>query len=265
MSETECVPKRWPTSAYVRAWAVHAVTLSGLVWLLLAAEALYHGNLKQMWLWLGVSLVVDAIDGPLARTAKVTEVVPWFSGVMMDNVVDYMTWTMLPALFMVHHLPLGPGYLPHLAASFALVSSMFCYANTKMKSADWYFVGFPAAWNVVAVILWLFGSGALTNWIVVVTFTVLAVVPWKWVHPFRVVHLRWANATAAVVWVITTAAWVWIYPASPPLLLVLWWISGLWILAASAMRTILGPAKALRKRQVARRQARAFSADPDLA
>ncbi|UTN77806.1 hypothetical protein NMC42_10920 [Pseudomonas aeruginosa] len=32
-----------------------------------------------------------------------------------------------------------------------LVSSLFCFCNVNMKSTDNYFVGFPAAWNVVAV------------------------------------------------------------------------------------------------------------------
>ncbi|MDO5721738.1 MAG: phosphatidylcholine synthase [Actinomycetaceae bacterium] len=257
MTTAEATPSQWSTSRYIAVWAVHAFTMSGLLWLILAAEALMRGDIKLMWLWLGVSMVVDAIDGPLARKAKVTEVVPWFSGVMMDNVVDYMTWTLVPALFMMHYLPLGPGYfLPLLAAVMAMVSSMFCYANTKMKSSDWYFVGFPAAWNVVAVTLWLFGTGVVVNWLVVVTFTILAVVPWKWVHPFRVEHLRWANASAAIAWVVATAWWVYAYPGSPTLLVVVWWISGVWLLVASAQRTILGPARALRDRQIARKAAK---------
>lgn len=257
MSATETTPTRWTGGQYLAAWSVHAFTMTGLLWLILAAHALMRGNIKMMWLWLGVAIIVDAIDGPLARKARVTQVIPWFSGVMMDNVVDYMTWTMLPALFMIYYLPLGPGVLPIVAAMLAMTSSMFCYANTKMKSADWYFVGFPAAWNVVAVILWLFDTSALANWVVVVVFTILAVVPWKWVHPFRVEHLRWANATAAITWVITTACWVVLYPASPTVLVVVWWISGLWILAASAQRTIMGPAQKLRVANAARKAAKA--------
>lgn len=257
MSATETTPTRWTWGQYLAAWAVHAFTMTGLLWVILAAQALMRGDIKMLWLWLGVAIVVDAIDGPLARKAKVTEVVPWFSGVMMDNVVDYMTWTMLPALFMATYLPLGPGVLPTVAAVMAMVSSMFCYANTKMKSSDWYFVGFPAAWNVVAVTLWLFGTGAVTNWLVVLVFTVLAVVPWKWIHPFRVEHLRWANATAAITWVVATAWWVVAYPASPTALVVAWWISGVWLLIASAQRTIMGPARKLRDSHAARKAAKA--------
>lgn len=231
---------QWPLKNYVAAWSVHALTMTGLIWLLFAAHALHHGDYKMMWMWLGISLVVDTIDGPLARKARVTEVVPWFSGVMMDNVVDYMTWTLMPTLFMLDALPLGPSVLPVVAAILILCSSMFCYANTKMKSSDWYFVGFPAAWNIIAVVLWLFQFGSIVNWVIIILFTILALVPWKWVHPFRVKRLRALNATAATTWVVTTALWVGFYPQDPRWIIVPWGLSGAWILVAGAVRTWRG-------------------------
>ena len=232
--------RTWPLSAYVWAWCVHAFTMSGLLWVLLAARALGEGHYKAMWGWLIVSLIVDAIDGPLARKAKVQEVIPWFSGTMMDNVVDYMTWTFIPAVFMVKVIPLGPTPRAIIAAICALASSMFCYANTRMKSADWYFVGFPAAWNIVVLILWLFHSGPIVNWLVVIVFTILAVVPWKWLHPFRVKKYRAINAVAAIIWVTSTAIMVWTFPHIPMWLRIPWWISGIWILGVSALRTWRG-------------------------
>ena len=126
MSEASLTPSRpYPLGAYVRAWAVHALTLAGLLWVLLAARSLHAGDYKLMWLWLGVALITDALDGPLARKAQVTKVVPWFSGVMMDNVVDYMTWTFVPSIFMAQALELGPQPLPIVAALCALFSSSF--------------------------------------------------------------------------------------------------------------------------------------------
>ncbi|WP_216386758.1 CDP-alcohol phosphatidyltransferase family protein [Arcanobacterium phocae] len=233
----DTVQRPYPLSRYIKAWAVHAFTMTGVIWVILATRALMLNDYKMMWLWLGIALVVDAADGPMARKAKVIEVVPWFSGTMMDNIVDYMTWTMVPVVFMAEVLPFGGEYFAIGAASLAATSSMFCYANTKMKSSDWYFVGFPAAWNIVIVILWLFGTPAFFNWIAVIAFTILAVIPWKWVHPFRVKHLRIFNALAAITWVAITALWVIIYPATPLWVLIPWWISGLWLLVAGAIRT----------------------------
>lgn len=227
----------WPLKNYVCAWLVHAFTMTGLIWVLLSAYSLYEGHIKMMWLWLGIALIVDAADGPLARKAKVAEVVPWFSGVMLDNLVDYLTWTFLPALFMARYLNFGSGLAAMLAAIIVLTSSMFCYANTKMKSSDWYFVGFPAAWNIVAVIIWLFPLPLWCNWVIVIIFATLALIPWKWIHPFRVRELRVFNATAAVVWVITTSAMVYTHPEVPLWLLLPWGIAGIWLLVVGAIRT----------------------------
>ena len=49
----------------------------------------------------------------------------------MDNVVDYLTWTFVPAIFMTLYLPLGPKPLPVVAAALALGSSMFCSATPR--------------------------------------------------------------------------------------------------------------------------------------
>ena len=231
---------QWSIERRVTVWCIHAFTMSGLLWALLAVDSLRSGDIKMMWLWLGIALIVDAVDGPMSRAADVTKVVPWFSGVMMDNVVDYLTWTFIPAVFMFLYIPLGPGKWPILAAALGLGSSMFCYANTKMKSSDWYFVGFPAAWNVVAIIMWLFATPWWFNWLIVVIFTVLAVIPFKWIHPFRVTHLRIFNATAAALWVVTTAVMVGLYPARPLWLMIVWLVAGVWLMVVSAERTVRG-------------------------
>ncbi|WP_239519564.1 CDP-alcohol phosphatidyltransferase family protein [Arcanobacterium phocisimile] len=233
----ETVQRPYPISRYMTAWAIHAFTMTGVIWVILATRALMVSDYKMMWLWLGVALIVDAADGPMARKVKITEVIPWFSGVMMDNIVDYMSWTMVPVIFMAQVLPFGGEILSIIAAAMAAMSSMFCYANTRMKSSDWYFVGFPAAWNVVSVILWLFGTNAIFNWIVVLVFSLLALIPWKWVHPFRVKHLRVLNAVAAIVWVASTAVWVGFYPQAPWLVVIPWWIAGLWLMVVGGIRT----------------------------
>ncbi|MDY5159713.1 CDP-alcohol phosphatidyltransferase family protein [Actinotignum urinale] len=229
--------KDFSTIHKIVAWSVHFFTMTGLLWAILAINALYTENIKEMWIWLVISLVVDAADGPMARKARVKDVLPHFSGAMVDNIVDYITWTLIPAMFIMQCLPLGPGYLPFIAGAFILVSSMFCYANTLMKSNDWYFVGFPATWNVIAVIMWLFSVPMWLNWIVIVVFSALAVIPWKWVHPFRVKKFRAVTATFAIIWTGTTAWLIAVYPENPAWLVILWLISGLWIVFVGLLRT----------------------------
>lgn len=156
----------------IAAWSVHAFTLTGVIWATLAMLALFADQPKLMWLYLGIALIVDGVDGTLARRADVKTYAPNFDGVILDCVVDYLTWTFIPALFMYRGL-LGEGAIAVVLLALINVTSMFCYANTKMKTDDYYFMGFPATWNIVALALWLMAAHPLVNAILVVFFSVL--------------------------------------------------------------------------------------------
>lgn len=195
---------RFTWRQHVIAWAVHAFTLTGLVWATLAAVALLEGSPHWMWLWLGIALVVDGVDGNMARKHHIKEVVPWFNGAVVDNIVDYLTWTAIPAAFMVMYLPLGPRPLAIALIILVLVSSMFCYANEAAKSGDYYFVGFPAAWNIVAVLLWVWNAPMAVCISAIFIFSAMTLVPLHYTHPFRVERGRIANIAATFIWIVST-------------------------------------------------------------
>ncbi|MCF4006811.1 phosphatidylcholine synthase [Corynebacterium uropygiale] len=231
----------------LKAWAVHAFTLSGLVWLTFALFALLDGNLRMMWLWLGIAMIVDGVDGSMARAYRVREIIPWFNGTVVDHVVDYLTWTAVPALFIALHLPVGPKPLGMLFVVIILVSSCFCYGNDLAKSTDHYFVGFPAAWNVVAVLLWVWHAPMLVCIAAVLIFSVLTLVPLHYTHPFRVVKHRSRNIVLTFVWVITTGVLVYLTPDSAPTtitdpevitLIVVNIAAGAWLLLPGFLRTL---------------------------
>lgn len=225
---------------HLAAWLVHAFTLTGLAWATLAVLALIEGDYRAMWLWLGVALVVDAVDGTLARAAKVKDVLPWFDGGIVDIAVDYLTWTFIPALFMYLVLPLGPQPVALGLLILILVSSMFCYANENWKSSDYYFVGFPAAWNIVAVSMYVLGTGAIFNTIAVLVLAVLTLTPTYYTHPFRVKRFMAANLAAITVWIAATAALVALAPEHPLWLLAAFWVAGGWFITTCAWRTLVG-------------------------
>ncbi len=227
-----------------RAWAVHALTLSGFAFAMLATLALIDGAIAWMWLWLGVAMLIDGVDGSLARRARVREILPWFDGGIVDIVVDYLTWTFIPAVFMALHLPLGPAPVPALLAIVVLTSSMFCYANAHWKSTDHYFVGFPAAWNVAAVAMYVLGLPAWANIAVTLTLVVLTLVPTHYTHPFRVQRFRALNIAAILLWVLATGALVALAPLRPWWLLALFWLGGGWFLVSGVLRDLTGAAKA---------------------
>ena len=177
---------------------------------------------------------------------RVSEYAPGFDGATLDNIVDYLTWTFIPALFMAFHLPFGSRTLGIAMALLVCVSSMFCYCNVSLKTPDHYFMGFPAAWNVVAAIMWIFQTGAVFNLVATVILAVLTVAPIAFVHPFRVGRLRAINIVAALVWVAATAALVAYAPVRPIILTGIWWVAGIWILVVSAIRSIQGIPQELR-------------------
>lgn len=222
------------------AWLVHAFTLTGLAWAVLALLSLIEGDYLSMWLWLGLALVVDGIDGTMARAARVKEVIPWFDGGIVDIAVDYLTWTFIPALFMYLALPLGPKPVALGLVILILVSSMFCYANEQWKSSDYYFVGFPAAWNIVAVTMYILGTGALFNSIAVLVLAVLTLTPTYYTHPFRVKRFMAVNISAIALWIVSTAALVALAPVRPLWLMIAFWVSGGWFVITCLWRTLRG-------------------------
>ena len=226
----------------IAAWAVHGLTMSGLVFACLAAVALVEGQIKLMWLWLGIAMIVDGVDGTCARKACVRQVIPWFDGSVLDNIIDYITWTFLPAVFMYLYLPFGPKWVAMLMAIVATVSSVFCYANDGEKSSDNYFVGFPAAWNIVAVTMYIIQSPAWANVVITLVLAVLTLVPLYFTHPMRVEKNRTSNIIVTVIWIVVTCFMVAVFPNIPMWANIIFWISSAWFLFTGFVRTYQGPA-----------------------
>src|SRR3954453_19397994 len=135
-----------PPRAIINAFAVHVFTASGAALALLALIAAVDGRFSTMFLCLGAALVVDGVDGAMARRVKVTELLPRWSGDVLDLVVDFLTYVFVPAYAIT-----GGGLLPDVVAVPAgmliVVSGAIYFADRQMKYADHYFRGFPALWN----------------------------------------------------------------------------------------------------------------------
>jgi phosphatidylcholine synthase len=223
-------------------WAVHALTASGAVIGLLAIIAITRDDARAALLWLGAAFAVDALDGPIARRLRVRDVLPKVDGEVLDLVVDYLNYVVVPAAFLYWFdlMPAGWG-LP--AAGFVLLTSLYCFANVEMKTEDNYFAGFPAIWNVVVLYLWLLETPVLLNAIIVAVLGILTFVPVKFVHPIRVREGREVTWIALLIWAVCAVALLVMSPAST------WWLLGPWLGATgwlafvSLRRTVRGPAR----------------------
>ncbi|BBE71209.1 CDP-alcohol phosphatidyltransferase family protein [Oharaeibacter diazotrophicus] len=181
------------------ALAVHAFTASGVVLAMLAAFAAYQRNWTEFFGWLGVALFVDGVDGPIARRFAVERRLPTFSGASLDFVVDYVTYVFLPAFAIVTAGFTSTPIALVLAGIIVFTSAMY-FADTRMKMKNNAFRGFPAVWNGVVFVFFVFQPPAWFVIAVVVALAVLTFMPVAFVHPVRVE--RWRPLTLAV-----TAAW----------------------------------------------------------
>ena len=183
----------------MRAFAIHILTASGAALALLALIAATRGDWAPMFLSLGLALIVDAIDGPLARRFKVAEILPRWSGQTLDLIVDFVTYVFVPA-YAVAASGLLPAALDVPAGVAIVITGGLDFADRRMKTADNYFRGFPVVWNLVAFYLLLLRP---TPWIAagaVAIFAVLTFAPIKFVHPFRVARLRAVNIVLLAPW-----------------------------------------------------------------
>jgi phosphatidylcholine synthase len=187
------------------AFLIHVLTASGAALALLALMAAVHGEWSLMFLLLGGALVIDAIDGPLARAVNVAAVLPRWSGETLDLVVDYTTYVFVPA-YAIAASGLMPGALGVTAGVAVAITGTLYFADRSMKTADNFFRGFPATWNLVAFYLLLLKPSPLVSGAAVALFAVLTFVPVRFVHPFRVRHWRAVTVALLTLWAVLALA-----------------------------------------------------------
>lgn len=181
------------------AYGVHLFTASGVVLGFLALVAAVAGDYVLMFVWLGVALFVDGVDGSLARKARVGVVTPRISGESLDLVVDYVTYVLVPAYALATSglLPTGFGLV---GAGVICLTSALYFSWTEMKTDDLYFRGFPAVWNLVAFYLFVLAPPPYVSLGIVLALAALTFAPIAFVHPFRVKRLRIITLALLAAW-----------------------------------------------------------------
>ena len=176
-------------TAELRALSVHLLTASGAVFAMLAMLAAVDEKWGLMFLWLVVAFAVDGIDGPLARRYHVKKFAPQYDGVIIDMIVDYLTYIFIPA-FALFKSGLLPGWTGWIAIIVITFASVIYLADTRMKTKDNSFSGFPGCWNMVVIVLF---ATAPNFWAILAIVCVLAVamfIPLKFIHPVRTERWR---------------------------------------------------------------------------
>jgi phosphatidylcholine synthase len=211
---------------YARGFSVHVLTATGAALALAALLAAVRGAFDVMFLCLGIALVVDGIDGTIARAVKVSELLPRWSGEILDLVVDFVTYVFVPA-YAIAAGGLLPPWLGAAAGIIIVMTGAIYFADRRMKTADNYFRGFPTLWNVVAFYLFVLKPAPWLTGGLVALLAVLTFMPFKFLHPFRVARLRTVSIGALVLWSLLGA-----YTLARALDPGPWVVGGLVILAA---------------------------------
>lgn len=199
----------------MKALLVHLFTATGAVFAMLAMLAAVDQKWSLMFLWLVVAFFVDGLDGPLARRFHVKRFAPEFDGILLDLIIDYLTYVFIPA-FALFKSGLMDGWTGWVAIIVITFASAMYFADTRMKTRDNSFSGFPGCWNMVVLVVFALEPNF---WVILALVTVLALamfVPLKFVHPVRTERWRGVTLPAALAWTFFAgwAAWVDFHPES---------------------------------------------------
>lgn len=204
-------------------WGIHVFTASGACLGLLALLAIYQRDfLQALWLMAGATLI-DALDGLFARMLRVKEVVPEIDGALLDNIVDFFNYTLVPCFFlMVTNL------LPDAWRVFCVMmityASAYQFTQLDAKTPDHFFKGFPSYWNIAVFYLFLWQMDSFTNMGILLVLAILSFVPIKYVYPSRLEYLteskflRLCMSLITIFWGAVTAGLLWLYPQTNSIL-----------------------------------------------
>jgi phosphatidylcholine synthase len=186
----------WPQT---RAFSVHLLTASGSFLAFLSLVAASEERWTAMFWWLGLALFVDGIDGPIARKLEVKEILPTWSGELLDNIIDYVTYVLIPAFALYQRGFMGER-LSFLSAAIIVVSSAIYYADTGMKTKENFFKGFPVVWNMIVFTLFVVRPGEWVAFAIVLVAAIVSFLPIYFLHPVRVQRLRPLNLAIFIIW-----------------------------------------------------------------
>lgn len=205
-------------------WLIHAFTASGACIGLLSLYAIYQHNLVlALWL-MGIAIVIDAVDGMFARMIKIKEAVPEIDGALLDNIVDFFTYTLVPCFFLLVTNIL-PEYWRVVCVMVITFASAYQFTQVDAKTTDHFFKGFPSYWNIAVFYLFFWQMTPVTNMLVLLLLAVLSFVPIKYVYPSRLDYLtdnkvlRLSMVMITILWGAATTGLLWLYPQSNHFLL----------------------------------------------
>jgi phosphatidylcholine synthase len=187
------------TARLLCAWFVHLYSALGSVAGFLALRAIQNGDFKEAFQLMFIAVAIDASDGSLARAARVKQLIPWFDGARLEDIIDYLNYVIVPAFFLLR-AELLPAQDALWLASLPLIASAYGFCQKDAKTADYFFLGFPSYWNIIAFYLYVLKTPLWLNGFVIVILSILVFVPIKYIYPSRSPRFRAQTIFFGVLW-----------------------------------------------------------------
>jgi phosphatidylcholine synthase len=224
-----------PPARRALAFSVHLLTAAGAAIALFALVAAIAGEFTAMFAFLGLALLIDGIDGMFARRLRVAALLPRWSGDALDLIVDFLNYVFVPAIALASGA-IVPQRLALPAAVAIVISSAIYFSDTRMKTADGYFRGFPALWNVVIFYLFVIQPAPVISLVVVSVFVILTFMPIEVAHPLRARHWRRLNIALLLAWTALAFAAIAYHLSPPPYVTVGLLVTGAYFLGVGFLR-----------------------------
>ena len=237
MAKSESVSPKLLAHPVAKGWLLHCFTASGAVCGMLGIIAVADNQPREAMLWLVVAMVLDGLDGPVARHWCVRENVPRIDGYTLDLIVDFVTCIVVPVLFL-HQFKMLPDGASLFIGAFVLFMSALWMSRTDQMTPDHWFNGFPCEWNMIVPTLFLLRTNP---WVVAATCIALSLsqlTNWKFVHPMQVRRFRPITVTVTIAWMAAVLLMTSEFPGRPAVGSVLLVVCPVYILGIGVWRTL---------------------------
>ena len=184
-------------------WTLHLLTSFGIICSFFALKNIIDVEIFKAFMWLGLGLLIDGIDGTIARFLKVSVKLPHIDGHMLDSIIDYINYIFIPA-FMLYHFKILPETMDTVLPATIMVISVISYSNKNTKTDENCYLGFPAIWNVVVLYLVILDLGIQVNTGILVFLIILKIIPIRFVHPFRTKIFKKLTLVINLFWFVIT-------------------------------------------------------------
>ena len=216
------------------AWAVHALTASGVIVGYVGLNSVIEGHARAGIIWLIVALILDGIDGPIARKLDVRGRIPTLDGNSLDLIVDYFTCAIVPVAFL-YQFDIVPEHTSGPIGFTILFVSALWMARTDQEDEERWFNGFPAEWNMIIPSLFLLRYNAWVNLVICIVFCALTLSRVQFAHPVSVRERRGISLTFMTLW-LGSMLWLAIAQHDVPVIRAILVVAPLWTIAQVILR-----------------------------